>query len=220
MPDPTSLRVIKLPIAQANFSSGRFGANVDKIFIHLMVGNMASATARFSNPSQLVSATYGVEEDVIGQWVSEEDTSYNCGVWEFNTESISIEHSGMPGDVHSDTLYQTSSTLLRDICNRWGLSPIDNNLVLPHRKVFPTACPDDLDIDRIIAGANAVPDDSIATLLRTDANDIVTLASVLIDQIQANPNLTDHDKAAMGFEAAEVKRKMGATETRYTNNVN
>lgn len=145
-----------LPTPQ-NYAPGRDGRTVDRIVIHTMVGWIAQADATFRS-ARRTSANYGVRVDgSIWQWVSEDDTAYHAGDWETNLRSIGIEHEdgGDYNGTRPDALYAASSELVADICRRRGI-PCDSEHIVPHRSIVATACPDALDVDRIIRGAQAL----------------------------------------------------------------
>lgn len=131
------------------------------IVLHTMVGHADAATARFDNPAAQVSATYGVKLDGgLVQWVDEKDAPYAEGNWEYNLNSIAIEHEdnssgGVYSGGYTDAQYAASGKLVREICLRYGI-PINRTYILKHKEVpgASTACPDALDVDRIIAIAN------------------------------------------------------------------
>ena len=153
------------PPPSENYMAGRAShsmqfdgaADPSYVVIHTMVGTIASAGARFMNPASNVSAHYGIGLDGSSvQWVQESDTAYHAGNWDMNLNSVGIEHEdgGDFNGARSDALYQASSGLVRDICNRYGI-PIDRAYILMHKEVpgASTGCPDALDIERIVAMA-------------------------------------------------------------------
>lgn len=135
------------------------------VVIHTMVGTAAGAEARFKNPDPnqaggQASAHYGVRLDgSLWQWVDEKDAAWQAGNWEVNRRSIGIEHEdgGKPNDPRPDALYAASAKLVADVCHRYGW-PVDTDHVKPHHEVSvsPTACPDALDVARIIREAAAL----------------------------------------------------------------
>jgi N-acetyl-anhydromuramyl-L-alanine amidase AmpD len=139
------------------------------VVLHTMVGTEAAADARFQQPSEQASAHYGVKLDgSIVQWVDERDSAWtngNSGVEGAigrNEDSVTIEHED-DGDYNgprTPELYAASARLVRDICLRYQI-PIDREHVIGHRECTgnaPTACPDALDMDRIVAAAAAGED--------------------------------------------------------------
>lgn len=149
------------PPASGNWESARRGAQITKVVIHTIVGTTADADARFKRSGQQASAHYGVGlAGDLAQWVEEGDTAYHAGNISVNLASVGIEHEdgGRYNDPRPDALYTTSSRLVRDICNRYQL-PIDRATVRAHREVSnaPTACPDALDVERIVRMAAWTP---------------------------------------------------------------
>jgi len=145
------------PVPASNYLAGRAGHSMQfvnagdpaYVVIHTMVGTIASADGRFKSPAAQVSAHYGVGLDGrVVQWVDEADTAFHAGNWEMNLNSVGIEHedNGDYNGPRSDALYQSSSSLVADICGRYGI-PIDRAYVMRHNEVAG------LDIDRIVAMA-------------------------------------------------------------------
>jgi len=153
------------PIPDANMTPGRdgkafrfAGAN-DPVFIvlHTMAGTVASTDARFKKPQSKASAHYGVGlNGSVVQWVREPDTAYHAGSLTMNLASIGIEHEdgGDAGAPRSEALYAATSSLIRDICERYAI-PITRQWIVKHSEVpgVATACPDALDVDRIVSMA-------------------------------------------------------------------
>lgn len=134
------------------------------VVIHTMVGTIAGANSRFQIPSEGASAHYGVGLDGrLVQWVDEKDAAWHAGNAVINLDSVGVEHEdgGRYNDPRPDALYTSSAALVRGICLRYGL-PIDRAHIRAHREVSdaPTACPDALDVDRIVrmaAGLEPLP---------------------------------------------------------------
>ncbi len=140
---------------QGNWDNDRFP--ITKVIIHTMDGTAQSADERFNNPLSEVSAHYGVLLDgSIWHWVDENKVAYHAGDYQVNQESIGIEHedNGDYNGPRTPQLYETSSKLLADICLFYKI-PFDRDHIRKHNEVSdkPTACPDSLDIDRILKGA-------------------------------------------------------------------
>lgn len=123
-----------------------------------MVGTWQSAADRFNNPTQKVSAHYGVKLDGgLIHWLEETFTAYHAGDYDINQRSIGIEHedNGDYNGQRTDQLYQTSGRLVADICNFYKI-PCNRAHIRKHSEVHPTGCPDALDIDRIVREAQGV----------------------------------------------------------------
>jgi N-acetyl-anhydromuramyl-L-alanine amidase AmpD len=149
----TSLPYTEKEVATGNYDQTR--KPIDRIVIHTMVGTADAASARFDNPTQKVSAHYGVKLDgSLIHWLEETFTAYHAGDYAMNQRSIGIEHEdkGDYNGVRTDALYTESAKLVRDICLYYNI-PIDRQHILKHSEVIATGCPDALDIDRIVREA-------------------------------------------------------------------
>jgi N-acetylmuramoyl-L-alanine amidase CwlA len=130
----------------------------DLIVLHSMAGSMQGTIAHFSNPATIPSAHYGIGYDGrIVQFLPEDVTSYNAGVYSVNQRSISLENEDFGNNqaVRPEVLYDTNSKLVADISMAWGI-PLDREHVKIHRDFVNTACPGNLDIDRIIRQARII----------------------------------------------------------------
>lgn len=169
----TSLPVTTLPVGKAwDGTHGHYDTSrdsIDTIVIHSIAGTIQGATGVFTNDDPTTtrdtSAHYGIGLDGRKyQWVSESATAYHAGVYAINKRSIGIEHEdNAQGDQpRPDSLYQSAIELVADICKFYNI-PIDRDHIITHNEAFiksgsprRTACPTQLDIDRIVAGAKAL----------------------------------------------------------------
>ena len=138
---------------------------VKKLFItdHWMVGTLASTDRVFSSTARKASATYGVGEAAIHQYVNEKDYPFSDGNTYANQHTISIEHEGgwMQADgtrkVPSAAVCELSVQLHADIARRHGLGRLIIGVnVFPHGYWVPTMCPGTLGIQWIIDRANEI----------------------------------------------------------------
>lgn len=137
-------------IGSPNFSQGRGGKPISLIVVHHTAGTLAGADAVFQDTVRNTSAHYGVGRGgEVHQYVLEEDTAFQAGVYDINQRSVGIEHEDLNADDYTDIEYQTSAALIREICIRYNL-PINANTIQPHRAFVATACPGSLDISRLI----------------------------------------------------------------------
>ena len=156
-PDPVPLPTVTWddlrPIPSSNYGGPR-PRGVLGIVDHTMVGTIESADARFSNPAAIASATFGVGlSGRIVLWVDVDRIAYHAGNWTINEERVGIEHEddGAYWDaVRTPELYLASGALHRWLADEYGF-PLDDAHVGPHLRFAATACPDALDIPRIIA---------------------------------------------------------------------
>lgn len=133
-----------------NYTEGRDGKFIKYIVIHWIGQGTADSTIPwFANPASQVSAHYLVSDDTIYQFVDNQDTAWHAGNWTMNCESIGIEHVATPDRMMSDSSYETSGALVRQLSNQYGI-PLDRDHIIGHREVKATQCPGTIDIDRII----------------------------------------------------------------------
>lgn len=136
-------------VGSPNFATGRNGQTISKVVVHWMDGSLASTDQVFQDTTRNTSTHYGIEDDQVHQYVQESNVAFHAGDWDTNLRSIGIEHSAQPGRNASDLTYQTSATLIAQICNRYNI-PIDRQHIIKHSEVVPTECPGTIDIDKII----------------------------------------------------------------------
>ncbi len=156
-----------------NYSTGRFGATVTNIICHTEVGRNKPSWDSFNTPGSGHSANYLIGENgEIICAVGEGDTAWHAANWQVNKSSIGIEHEDMGNyndPVRTDAEYASSAELVADICRRYGIPcqrvGVTNHIpdgpgIALHREVSQapggTACPDGLDVERIIRQAQAI----------------------------------------------------------------
>jgi peptidoglycan hydrolase-like protein with peptidoglycan-binding domain len=138
-------------------------SGVSKLFItlHWMVGTLASTDVVFSQTARKASATYGVGQTEIHQYVQEKDYPFSDGNTYANQHTISIEHEGgyllADGSRKNPTpaTLELSAQLCADIARRHGWGSLQWMVnVFPHKHWVATACPGTLDYATIINRAN------------------------------------------------------------------
>lgn len=133
-----------------NYTQGRGGNSIQYIIIHWFgMGTIDGAISSFQNPSREASAHYLISNSRIVQMVDEKDTAWHCGVYSMNQKSIGIENDANPDKPLTEEGYKTVAKLVREICDRYGLS-IDREHIKGHREIKPTQCPGTIDLDKII----------------------------------------------------------------------
>lgn len=148
-------------VKSPNYTPGRVDpttrktVKIDRIVIHWIVGNLASADAVFTKTSSQVSAHYGIENKTIHQYVKEADTAWHAGVYAMNLRSIGIEHSAAPGRPATATTIDSSAKLVAEICKKYKI-PCDRAHIIKHSEVKATQCPGTIPIDTIIKKAKAI----------------------------------------------------------------
>lgn len=201
----TSLPYTELPVAEGNYGTDRLP--IKYIVMHTMVGSWQSAANRFNTVGQQASSNYGVKLDGgIIAFLEEYYVPYTNGNYKSNQESITIEHEDK-GDYNgprTPELYATSAKLVKDICNFYNL-PIDREHIKKHSEVSdkPTACPDSLDLDKIIALANGQEPASSILVPKTDFERLVTKSSNYDSFVTAGfPTVADVNKKINSMQEA------------------
>jgi len=131
------------------------------ITLHWGVTTLAGIDRTFQNPNS-GSSQYGIEGNVIHQYVNEEDYAWADANTYSNTNGISVEHSG--GYVRdgsrvkpSPATHETSARLCADIAKRhnMGRLVVGKNLYR-HSDWVATMCPGTLDVEWIARRANEI----------------------------------------------------------------
>ncbi|MBO7445566.1 MAG: N-acetylmuramoyl-L-alanine amidase [Bacteroidales bacterium] len=108
------------PAASCNYTSGRNGVAITGVTIHYTQGTYAGTLAWFQNCSANASAHYVIRssDGQIAQMVREQDKAWHVGV--ANGYTIGVEHEayGNIASFFTDTMYQASAKLVRNICLR------------------------------------------------------------------------------------------------------
>ncbi len=150
-----------LPYTEYTTADGHFDTNrapITKIVLHSSASTRQGLIDTFGGGTRMVSAQYGVDNDgFILAFVEEYYTAYHAGNYAVNESSIGIEHidNGATVKLHTDAQYTTSIKLVADICRFYNI-PVDSLHIVPHSSIVATACPNGLDVNRIIEGAKAL----------------------------------------------------------------
>ncbi|QHC25343.1 N-acetylmuramoyl-L-alanine amidase [Streptomyces sp. GS7] len=110
---------------------------VDRVVIHVVQGDFATALKVFRDPFHEASAHYVVRRDGhVAQAVRELDVAFHAGNRGYNERSVGIEHEGFVDRPESFTgpLYAASARLTAGICRRYGF-PADREHVIGHVEV-------------------------------------------------------------------------------------
>ena len=118
------------PAGTCNYTSGRGGHAISAVTIHYTQGTYAGSIAWFQNCTYngvgaRASAHYVIRsiDGQVTQMVREADKAWHVG--NCNSYTIGIEHEAY-GDIasyYTPEMYQSSAALVRDICDRNGISP-------------------------------------------------------------------------------------------------
>ncbi len=192
-------------IPSPNFTVGRKGHVPEAIVIHIIEGSLSSADSWFKTTKSQVSAHYGVgKTGIVHRYVQEKDTAWHAGrvnapSWTLikpagngnfinpNYYTIGIEHEGGDDTEWTDEMYATSSALIKEICQRWGI-PIDRKHIIGHHEIYSLkTCPGNkVDINKLIAlaaGTAITPAKAAPTLV----NQPGTVTTITRLNIRATP---------------------------------
>ena len=161
-------------LGSPNYTRGR-PDRVLAVVLHTMVGTWQAANARFQRASEYASAHFGVCLDgSLKQWVDVVDTAWHCGDWWWNQRSIGIEHedAGDYNGPRTPALYQRSHDLLTRLAAEYQIpltlvvSPEPG--IFGHRVVAATACPDALDLERIVIGGEEMDEATVRRIVKEE----------------------------------------------------
>jgi hypothetical protein len=128
-----------------DFTKGRRGKKLQYIVCHWGVTNkLSQIDAEVLSPKREMSYHYALSGITVHQYVKEENTAWHSSVFDINCRSIGICINASPTNPYSDRDYETASQLIADIFKRHGKLEIKG-----HRDFYATACPGNLDFDRI-----------------------------------------------------------------------
>lgn len=174
-----------------HFNTGRSGSKPEAIVIHVMDGTLPGTDAWFNNPTSKVSAHYGIgKTGEVHQYVKEEDQAWHAGVISKpsakivkakgslnpNRYTIGIEHEGTATSAWTEEMKRASSSLIREVCNRWGI-PIDREHIIGHYEIRSTKpnCPasNKAIIDDLVARAKVAGEPEVEELLPEQEESVI-----------------------------------------------
>jgi N-acetyl-anhydromuramyl-L-alanine amidase AmpD len=172
----TGLAFTEYWVATGHYDTSRAG--ISMIVLHSSDSNRQGLINTFAGGTRMVSAHYAVDNDgSLLAFLEEYYTAYHAGNYAVNQKSIGIEHidNGATVKLHTDLQYAKSIKLVADICKFYSI-PCDATHVVPHSSIIATACPNGLDVNRIIAGAKVLlnppmTDQQKLAQIKTWAND-------------------------------------------------
>lgn len=158
----TTLPYTEYPVAWGHFDTNRVYP-IDKIVLHSSASTKQGLIDTFGGGTRMVSTHYGIDnQGNLMAFLEEYNVAYHAGNYRVNQSSIGIEHvdEGAVVKEHTNEQYDTSIKLVADICKYYGI-PCDLEHIVPHSAIVPTACPNGLDISRIIDGARILLNPSV-----------------------------------------------------------
>lgn len=181
-------QVIWKAAGAGHFTPGR-KYPISEITFHHIVGDAGAAIARFQNPDNQVASHYVIGSDgTIYQMVADGDTAHTNGNFDSNSRSITIEHAGGHSSVpYTELMYSSASRLVA-----WLISEYKINTFRRHREIVSTACPGDLNVERIVNKAKEllVPmtDQSIKLVFMAAGASDADASKVDFNYYRANPD--------------------------------
>lgn len=130
-------------ILTKHFTKGRGGKKINKIIVHYNAGDLTVEACYATWQNRKASAQYQVESSGrIGQLVWDRDTSWNCGVFSQNQQSIGIEHANKSDGTITEQCLDNGAHLVAALCKHYGLGrPEWLKNVFPHKYFKATSCP-------------------------------------------------------------------------------
>ncbi|WP_266078688.1 N-acetylmuramoyl-L-alanine amidase [Haladaptatus caseinilyticus] len=99
----------------SNYDDGRYGENINWYIVHVAEGSYSGTINWFQNPDADASTHYVIEnkdDPEITRMVDESDTAWHAGNWEYNKQSLGIEHPGYTGETtFVDGMYEKSAEI-------------------------------------------------------------------------------------------------------------
>lgn len=139
--------ITQVKIPESNFGGER--GNPKRITFHHIVGDAPAALGRFKKPGEQASATFVISSGgKVYQCVPLNRIPFSDGQWKSNTLTASIEHAGGPNTPYTEKMYQASIKLCAWLIAEYGIKDFKR-----HRTIVATACPGQLDVERIIKEA-------------------------------------------------------------------
>jgi N-acetyl-anhydromuramyl-L-alanine amidase AmpD len=129
-----------VPASSSNYtvSSRETTYPINYVVIHTTQGSYAGTISWFQNPAASVSAHYVIRssDGAITQMVREKDIAWHAGNWNYNTQSVGIEHEGFVNNPswYTDSMYRASAALTRNICLKYGI-PMTRSRIIGHSEV-------------------------------------------------------------------------------------
>lgn len=221
--EQTTIPNIEYTTATGRYDESRSPINL--VVLHSTAGTLQSAISLFSSTPQAgkeTSAHYIIENDgKLYQGLEEYFTAYHCGNLEKNRRSIGIEHvdNGPTVKLHTDAQYAMSAKLVKDICTFYQI-PIDSAHIVPHNSITSTACPNGLDVNRIIreaSGSTPPTDDCPAKLKqiteeRDRLNGVITSKDETINHLGATIDQKNSELATLQAIVSKDKETLLITQ--------
>lgn len=212
-------------IAFTEYDTTAYDANrapIDRVLLHSTAGTLQAALNTFSSPIAQTSTHYIIDnQGKLYAGLEEFNVAYSAGNYPMNQRCIAIEHvdEGASVKLHTDAQYAMSAKLVKDICTFYNI-PIDSAHIIPHNQVVATACPNGLDVTRIIreaSGNSPIVDDCPAKLKqvteeRDRLNGVITGKDETINHLGATIDQKNSELATLQATISKDKETLLITQ--------
>ncbi len=114
------------------------GMKINSVVVHDTEGTLEEVINTFQNPTSYVSSHYVIDKDgTVYQMVQNKDVAWHAGNWQWNMQSIGIEHIGHASTGSTDytpEMYRASSQLVKWLSKKYGF-PVDRQHVVGHDSI-------------------------------------------------------------------------------------
>lgn len=213
----TTLPYTEYPVADGHYDETRL--SITKIVLHSSASNKQGLIDTFGGGTRMVSAHYGIDnQGNLMAFLEEKYTAFAVGLYSANQSTLSVEHidEGATVKLHTDAQYAMSAKLVKDICAFYNI-PIDAAHIIPHSSVVATACPNGLDVARVISEANGAQppvDECPAKLLSITAerdrlNGVITHKDELLQSLQDSIGAKNSQISGLENEKKQLADTLG-----------
>ncbi len=199
------MTITKVP--SPNYSEGRMNYTPIAIVVHIMEGSLEGTDSWFSSTISKVSAHYGIGKNGdVHQYVDEANTAWHAGrvnapSWSLikpasnvmyinpNLYTLGIEHEGKEDTDWTDEMYQSSSSMIKQLSSKWNI-PLDRNHIIGHHEIYSLkTCPGNkVDLNKLIALASGAPVQPVASNNPLKILQIGNATSIVRLNIRQSPN--------------------------------
>lgn len=106
-------------------NASRGSGSIDWVIVHVTEGSYSGTVSWFQNPNSDVSTHYVIRnsDGHATQMVHYQDIGWHAGNWDYNQQSIGIEHEGYTDQTNfTNALYQKSADITRWYCDHYSIT--------------------------------------------------------------------------------------------------
>lgn len=105
-------------------NASRGSGSINWVIVHVTEGSYSGTVSWFQNPNADVSTHYVIRnsDGHSTQMVHYQDIGWHAGNWDYNQQSIGIEHEGYTDETEfTNALYEKSAAITRWYCDHFGI---------------------------------------------------------------------------------------------------